>query len=580
MKRVYLGPPPGADSAAADSRWEKAHQRYHAIAAIVPGDPQYVPGRTYAEQVRILQKEGHPLHPSIQNLSAWKIAFIKGDWKVQALLDGQRGGKGQFRGWMGDPENQDLVSRCERQIIATSHLMYPPATVLRAKVIAAVGAKRAKEIPSAKTLDCFRRQAIEAGERKFLAEGERAFDAAMSLKKPSDFGGRHGDVLIIDHKKSDVFVWWGDRPIRSWFSTAVDPVSGACRGFVISPTHPGSAEVALALRDAIREKPEDPDHLLCGLPETLYMDRGRDMRSHHIEAVIHDLGIGRVLATGHSPWARGSIEGNLHSMLSRTYELTVPGYVGNSPKGRPPDVKAALQFQDYAAQVRRWALVDFNRAIYQKKRLPDGSRGSRLDFARALQAPLRMPSDHALMLALLKRKQCTVEDTGISIGPFTYISETEEFVRLIERRAVVEVRYDPMDLGEVYVFREGTLICVLRNEKAAGIQATEQDKRQYYKLRGEQKKHYRELTRRDLEAAQDPDAFLERLAEERAAELPAVAGGGRPRAVVRQLLPTDRAARQISRPRSGSPSPPRPLRRATGSEWDPWSKPLSQETRK
>jgi len=578
-KRVHRGEVPSEDERSGP-RWETALGRVNAVAEVAPGHPKYVQGRTLLQQLRILQSRREAAlaeakkrldaaasekerqeaalelarverlnpAPSVPTLSSWRKAFLAGGMRVQALLDCDRRDKGGFRGNMSNPEIQDLVVECEPRIIVTSHRVFPSVPLLRAKMLGRLGKARAHLLPSEGTIDRFRRTAIPMAERVFLARGERGYREGPMPKPPAQVADQHGVVLVIDHKQSDVLVLWGEKEIRSWLTTASDPYSGSGRGIHVSPTAPGSAEIALALRDAIRRKEEDEEGLLSGIPSFLYTDQGKDMRSGHLEAALADLGIARILARPYSPWARGSAEGNLHGTISKRFEPDIPGYIGNDPKGRPPGVRGVIRFEEYAVLIRRRVLVEFNQLVYQKRRLPDGRRASRLDFARANHVQARLPSDGSLMLALLKRERRTVQPGGITLaGMFTYWHDA--LSRLAEERAQVECRYDPADMSRIYVFHEGKFLCEATDPRAASVGATEGTARDRYRKRGERLKYLRDATREDRVAAMDGATYLEYLKENEPEDVRAVAAGGSPRPIPQMIPHLDRAAQQLGRNR-------------------------------
>ena len=561
-------------------REEEGLLRKDAIGAITEGENGYIPGLSPDERSEQLKKMGHPIQASGKQLSALRLAYIRGGRTVQALLDGQRGGKGAFRGWLADPTHQQLVRDDERQLIITSHEPYPGATLLRVKLCRRVGSKLRDQVPSAKTLDRFRRndpQGISPGERTALARGDRAYDVAFSPKMPTKFGERDGEIITYDHTPADVFVRWGDRVLRPDDTTCINPGSGVCRQIIVSPYAAGSAEVALVIRGAIREKPksEDPHQVLCGLPVAVYAERGKDMLSSHIRAALHELGIKDTHGRGYAPFSRGSIEGNLHKCIHTMFEPELPGYVGNDPKKRPPDVNAVLSFEEYASALRLWVFTVFNNMKYSKRRL-DGQRASRLEFALDNHAPIVMPSKDVMMFALLKRKPVTVADTGVHFGGlFTYWpheqQQMEAFLRLIQERALCELRFDPSDMSVTYLFRDGQLLMELYDARAAKAQATERDLKWFEALRARGRKEMRERTRPEREAAQSPEAFLEHMEELRAEaeEMPAaaVAGGGR---VIRKILPLDHALRSPAALRTATAAP-KP-RRSSDDPWNPWGK--------
>jgi transposase InsO family protein len=577
---VYTRTPTVEAFLAESLRWEEAVLRHSAIAPITRGEPRFMPDLSAEARAQQLRSEHHPLQYGVKQLYALRSAYLKDGCTVQALLDGQRGGKGGYRGWLASPDHQQIVRACERDLIAKNREPYPDATLLRVRLQRQIGSAHRDEIPDAKTLDRFRRlepKGISPGERTALAKGDRAFDVAFSPKMPTSFSTRHGEIITYDHTPADVSVRWGEREIRPTITDCIDPTSGACRGIVVSPYDAGSAEIALVIRDAIRRKPtsEDPHQVLCGLPIGVYSDRGKDMLSAHIRGALHDLGIEDGHGQGYRPYSRGSIEGNLHKCIHKICEPELPGYVGSKPKERPPDVKAVLTFDDYAAYLRHWVFTTFNTMKYQRRRL-DGQRASRIELAVANHAPIEMPSKDALMFGLMKRKPVTIEDTGVRYGElFVYFPPNERdmalFQELIQQRARCELRYEPSDMAVTYLFREGRLLMELFDARAFKAQATERDSKWFETLRARGRKEMRERTEPIREAAQSRMAFLDQLEEERAAadeepEAAVAAGGGE----VRRILPIDHARRRLASSRIAAGNAK--IRRPSTDDWNPWVK--------
>jgi putative transposase len=557
VKRVFLGPPPGADAVGSGPRWERAFQREQAIGPVTPGHHLEVPGRTLAQQVRILQTEGHPLSPSLQTLAGWRKVYLDGGRRVQALLDSDRGGKGNPRGWLANPEHQTLVIACEKALIGTSKTEYPPASVLRAQIVGRLGAAFAKAVSGPRALDRFRQQALSRADRAMLAGGERRYRETVMPKPPAPRAERHGEIWVSDHRQCDNLVYHGQKSLRPWVTAIIDAYSGAWIGIHVSPHDPGSAEIALALRNAILPKPEDPEGLLCGLPDSFYADWGKDFASTHLRLALTELSIQISHARPYSPWAKGHVEGNAFATMSKCFDLTVPGYVGRNTSERPHGAKAVLSFAAFCNIVTQWALVEFNRMVFQKRRL-EQQPASRLDFARAHRVPVRLPQKDTLLLSLMKRERRVVTDGGISLGGLCTLWHPALWT-LAEERAEVEIRYDPADMARAFIFHRGELVCQAVDARAAEVGLTEQDARTRMKLRGERIKALKAAGREDRVAAMDADTYFEHRQAQQVEMVPALAaaGGGSARPI-RQMIPhLDRAAQQLRRP--GRPSGPRPL---------------------
>ncbi|MDA4836251.1 transposase family protein, partial [Enterobacter hormaechei] len=67
-----------------------------------------------------------------------------------------------------------------------------------------------------------------------------------------------------------------------WLTVIVDDHSRAIAGYFLSLDAPSALNTALALRQAIWRKP-NPEWIVSGIPEQLYVDNGSDFISEHIE---------------------------------------------------------------------------------------------------------------------------------------------------------------------------------------------------------------------------------------------------------------------------------------------------------
>jgi putative transposase len=76
----------------------------------------------------------------------------------------------------------------------------------------------------------------------------------------------------------------GDKPVRPWLTLIEDDYSRAVAGYFLFFDAPSTIQTALALHRSIWRK-ADPRWHVCGIPEVLYTDNGRDFISKHLEQV-------------------------------------------------------------------------------------------------------------------------------------------------------------------------------------------------------------------------------------------------------------------------------------------------------
>ena len=134
------------------------------------------------------------------------------------------------------------------------------------------------------------------------------------------------DILVLD----DAGIL-----VRPWLSVVLDDHSRAIAGYFISLDAPSALNTALALRHAIWRK-ADPEWIISGIPEQLYVDNGSDFISEHIEQACMGLKICLTHSLPGRPRGRGKIE-----RLFRTInDMFLPDLPGHLIRGKPLSVPA------------------------------------------------------------------------------------------------------------------------------------------------------------------------------------------------------------------------------------------------
>lgn len=118
--------------------------------------------------------------------------------------------------------------------------------------------------------------------------------------------------------------------MRPWLTVIVDDHSRAIAGYFLSLDAPSALNTALALRQAIWRKP-NPEWIVSGIPEQLYVDNGSDFISEHIEQACIALKIRLIHSLPGRPRGRGKIE-----RLFRTInDMFLPDLPGHLIAGKP-----------------------------------------------------------------------------------------------------------------------------------------------------------------------------------------------------------------------------------------------------
>ena len=121
---------------------------------------------------------------------------------------------------------------------------------------------------------------ISKEERDYMRKGRKAWEAAHMSKAIRKKPDLVNDVWFGDHHQFDVFVLDNrGRAVRPWLTAWYDIGSGVLVGWCIS-TNPNSETIAESFIRAVAEKTDSPIH---GAPNAIYIDNGKDYRSHAFE---------------------------------------------------------------------------------------------------------------------------------------------------------------------------------------------------------------------------------------------------------------------------------------------------------
>lgn len=244
------------------------------------------------------------------------------------------------------------------------------------------------------------------------------------------------DILVLDD---------AGKPVRPWLSVVLDDHSRAIAGYFISLDAPSALNTALALRHAIWRK-ADPEWIVSGIPEQLYVDNGADFISEHVEQACMALRIRLTHSLPGRPRGRGKIE-----RLFRTInDMFLPDLSGHLIRGKPLS-SPTLSLDELRARFEAFVC-----SVYHQR--PHGSTGE-LPVARWQKGGFlpAMPDslDQLDMLLVHVPKPRKVLRDGIRLLGCRYVEPT--LAAFVGER--VTVLYDPRDLTEVRVYHEGRFVC-------------------------------------------------------------------------------------------------------------------------
>lgn len=137
--------------------------------------------------------------------------------------------------------------------------------------------------------------------------------------------GKSNEIWQCDHTEMDIFIIdAAGKERKPWLTTIIDDYSRAIAGVFLSLEAPSALNTALALRQAIWKK-EELNWQICGIPQILYTDHGRDFISGHIEQVCIALKIRMLNSAVGRPQGRGKIE-RFFQTLNECVLIDLPGY--------------------------------------------------------------------------------------------------------------------------------------------------------------------------------------------------------------------------------------------------------------
>jgi hypothetical protein len=254
-------------------------------------------------------------------------------------------------------------------------------------------------------------------------------------------------------------------------ASGTDSHSRAIAGYYLSFEPPTAAQTALAPRQAIWRK-QDPRWQVCGIPDVLYTDNGRDFTSRHTEQVCADLKIQLILSTPGTARGRGRIE-RFFETVNQMFLCELPGYapVGSGVRGKP-----SLTMPELDSLLSNFLLDVYHRRQHAETNLTPGERWKRGGFLP------RMPDslEQIDLLLLAVAGTCEIHPDGIRfdfrpssavVSPATpvfrplLLKPRHPGLRYVDLTLAayvgetVTLRFDPRDMAEVRVFHPEKFLC-------------------------------------------------------------------------------------------------------------------------
>ncbi|MEW8525248.1 MAG: Mu transposase C-terminal domain-containing protein [Candidatus Thiodiazotropha endolucinida] len=281
------------------------------------------------------------------------------------------------------------------------------------------------------------------------------------------------EVVEIDHTRADLFVLHDETKMplgRPWVTALVDRYSKMVVGFYLGFVPPSYHSVAQALKNAILPKsyvkelyPEIENDWPCfGLPFEVVTDRGMEFIGHDLADTCGQLGI----HLGHSPtkmpWYKGAVErffGTLNSRLLHSQKGTTFSDIFERDD-YDPEKNAVITYSQLMKLFHMWLIDDYSQSLHQGlEDIPawkwkEGCNKNSINFIedvtslRSLIGRVEYRKLKTSGIDLAKLRYCNPEIVSwLSEGDFQSYTEAGK----------VRVKYDPADLGRVWVQHPRTL---------------------------------------------------------------------------------------------------------------------------
>lgn len=373
-------------------------------------------------------------------------------WRKIHAVDAH-GLKGLHRAKRSDKGRRRNLTSDLQEVIEGLFLKSPKPTAMWVweQIAEACTRKQMKKVPSyslvaevCKQLD--RRLKVLAHDSEEAYEKEFDQIIRRQAKRPNE-------MWQADHKELDIYATdqFG-RTGKVWLTAIEDDFSRVVMGYFLGVGAANSMRIALALRQAIWRK-DDERWTVCGIPDIIYTDRGRDFKSTHIEQVCADLKIKVVRTRRRKPRGRGKIERFFKTVDQRFTHK------------RKNDKTEPVSLSSVESEFHEWLMTE-----YHQKKHKAIKTAPIVKWADGKCLPRLPESIDALDLMLHKvgrPRKMWPEGIRFKNRRYSHLlltqSHGEEFT----------IRFDPRDLSSIWVYeQEGKLLCKAVD---ADLVASEQD---------------------------------------------------------------------------------------------------------
>ena len=244
------------------------------------------------------------------------------------------------------------------------------------------------------------------------------------------------DILIVDAN---------GKPARPWLTIVIDDYSRAIAGYMAFLGAPSARHTALALRQAIWRK-ANPAWPVHGIPDVLYVDRGSDFTSDHLEQVAAALRIELIFSTVGRPQGRGKVE----RFFRTINDELLPGLAGHLVEGKTASAPA-LSLTELDAALMAFIVGDYNQRPHSQ--IDEAPHAAWLGKGWLPRMPDSLDDLDLLLMTVAKAR--AVQRDGIHFQGTRYIDTT--LAAYVGES--VTIRFDPRDVSEIRVFHRNRFLC-------------------------------------------------------------------------------------------------------------------------
>lgn len=280
-----------------------------------------------------------------------------------------------------------------------------------------------------------------------------------SLESPGPLG-----LVQIDHTLVDVMAVDSvtRSPIqRPWLTLAIDVFSRCVAGFHLSLEPPSATSVAICLTQAalpketwLSQRRIDGPWPICGIPLTLHLDNAKEFHSEALRRGCEKYGLGLEYRPIRTPRYGGHIERLIGTLMGKVHLLPGTTFSDIRSKGKTDPEKTAAMTLD---EIERWighAIAgvyhrDLHRTLGTAPLAAWQSAVGRTKDSCEYRPPRGVPDARQFFLDFLPLARRQIRREGVRLHSIWYWSDVLR--TLVGGPEQLLVRYDPRDLGRVYV---------------------------------------------------------------------------------------------------------------------------------